>query len=438
MDGDGSIDSIDLYSMDDYLQEQEIMDDLGDELVAEMQSVVDVIQGGRTQRGPRRYVDRPREQANQQLMDDYFSPNPIYNETHFRRRFRMRRPLFLKIVEALSGWSEYFTLRPDALNRPGSSPIQKCTVAIRQLAYGGSADQHDEYLKMGESTGVECLKKFVQGVKEVYGEEYLRRPTVQDVERLLETSERRGFPGMIGSIDCMHWHWEKCPYAWKGQYTRGDHGVPTIILEAVASHDRWIWHAFFGVAGSNNDINVLNQSDLFVDQLRGEDPQVQYFVNGRQYNKPYYLADGIYPDWAVFVKSIRAPQSAEHKLFAEQQEGARKDVECAFGILQSRFCILRRPARLYEQGDLENVMLACIILHNMIIEDEKDIEDVPFDLNEEATTSTVQAPTISQAHDPVMEEVLQRNTDIRDREAHKQLQSDLIDHIWQKFGNRSN
>jgi len=251
----------------------------------------------------------------------------------------------------------------------------------------------------------------------------------------LEIGERRGFLGMIGSIDCMHWHWEKCPYAWKGQYTRGDQGVPTIILEVVASHDRWIWHAFFGVAGSNNDINVLNQSTLFVDQLRGEAPQVQYFVNGRQYSKPYYLADGIYPEWAVFVKSIRAPQSAEHKLFSEHQEGARKDVECAFGILQSRFCILRRPARLYEQGDLENIMLACIILHNMIIEDEKDIEDDSFDLNEEATTSTVQPSTITQGHDPAMEEVLQRDTEIRDREAHRQLQSDLIDHIWQKFRN---
>jgi hypothetical protein len=192
------------------------------------------------------------------------------------------------------------------------------------------------------------------------------------------------------------------------------------------------------VAGSNNDINVLNQSTLFVDQLRGEAPLVQYFVNGRQYTKAYYLADGIYPEWAVFVKSIRAPQSAEHKLFSEKQEGARKDVECAFRILQSRFCILRRPARLYEQGDLENIMLACIILHNMIIEDEKDIEDNSFDLNEEATTSTVQPSTITQGHDPVMEEVLQRNTEIRDREAHRQLQSDLIDHIWQKFSTTNN
>jgi hypothetical protein len=211
MDGDDSIDPADLYSMDDYLQEQEILDDLGDHLVAEMQSVVDVIQGGRTRCDPRQYVDRPREQASQQLMDDYFSPNPVYNETQFRRRFRMRRPLFLKIVETLSGWSEYFTLRPDALNRPGFSPIHKCIVAIRQLAYGGSADQLDEYLKMGESTGVECLKKFVKGVIEVYSEEYLRRLTVQDVERLLEIGERRGFSGMLGSIDCMLWHWENVP-----------------------------------------------------------------------------------------------------------------------------------------------------------------------------------------------------------------------------------
>jgi len=189
-------------------------------------------------------------------------------------------------------------------------------------------------------------------------------------------------------------------------YTRGDHGVPTIILEAVASHDRWIWHAFFGVAGSNNDINVLNQSPLFVEQLRGEAPKVQYSINGREYNLGYYLADGIYPEWPVFVKSIHKPQLDEHKLFAEKQEGARKDV-----------------------------MLACIILHNMIIEDEKDIEQVPLDLNEEGSTYIVQGATVSHGQNPELEDVLNRNTAIHDRIAYKQLQSDLIEHIWQKFGN---
>jgi hypothetical protein len=57
---------------------------------------------------------------------------------------------------------------------------------------------------------------------------------------------------------------------WKGMFTRGDQKVPTVILEAVASHDLWIWHAFFGVAGSNNGINVLNQSTIFIEELKGQ------------------------------------------------------------------------------------------------------------------------------------------------------------------------
>jgi len=38
---------------------------------------------------------------------------------------------------------------------------------------------------------------------------------------------------------------------------------PTIILEVVASKDIWIWHTFFGMPGSHNDINVLQRSPIF-------------------------------------------------------------------------------------------------------------------------------------------------------------------------------
>jgi hypothetical protein len=94
---------------------------------------------------------------------------------------------------------------------------------------------------------------------------------------------------------------------------------------------------------------VLNQSPLFFDALKGETPQVQFLVNGNEYSTGYYLADGIYPEWTAFMKTITLPQSEKHKLFAQHQEGARKDVECAFGVLQSRFSIVRRPARLWKR-----------------------------------------------------------------------------------------
>ncbi|GJS73368.1 ribonuclease H-like domain-containing protein [Tanacetum coccineum] len=64
------------------------------------------------------------------------------------------------------------------------------------------------------------------------------------------------------------------------------------MLEAVASQDLWIWHAFFGVAGANNDINVLNNSPLFNDLLDDKALVASYVVNGVEFEKGYYLADG--------------------------------------------------------------------------------------------------------------------------------------------------
>jgi hypothetical protein len=73
----------------------------------------------------------------------------------------------------------------------------------------------------------------------------------------------------------------------------------------------------------------------------------------------------------------------------------------------------------------------------MIIEDERDIEEDQLDLNEEANTYSVQGGTISSSRvNPEMEEVLNRNKELRDCSAHKQLQEDLIEHIWQKFGHK--
>ena len=41
-------------------------------------------------------------------------------------------------------------------------------------------------------------------------------------------------------------------------------------------------------------------------------------------------------------------------------------------MLQARFAIIRGPARLWRTKALDYIMKACIILHNMIIEDERD------------------------------------------------------------------
>ncbi|XP_057744733.1 uncharacterized protein LOC130962549 [Arachis stenosperma] len=113
----------------------------------------------------------------------------------------MRRYMFLRIVDALSNVYPYFQQRVDATGRRGLSPLQKCTAAIRILAYGVAADAVDNYVRIGESTTIECLKKFVEGVILVFENEYLRKPNSNDVRRMLQMAEGRDFPGMLGSID---------------------------------------------------------------------------------------------------------------------------------------------------------------------------------------------------------------------------------------------
>ncbi|KAL9664344.1 hypothetical protein QQ045_019744 [Rhodiola kirilowii] len=174
----------------------------------------------------------------------------------------MSSNLFNRIKSALCNYDTFCHQRRDATGLLGLLPEQKMTGAIRMLAYRACADQCAELTRMSESTTLKCMKKWCEQVIELFKVQYLRSPNDADISRLLRKAEQRGFPGMVGSIDCMHCEWKNCPTAWQGSYT-GRKGRPTIILEAVASYDTWIWHSFIGVPGAQNDLNVLYKSDIF-------------------------------------------------------------------------------------------------------------------------------------------------------------------------------
>lgn len=109
------------------------------------------------------------------------------------------------------------------------------------------------------------------------------------------------------------------------------------------------------MAGSHNDINMLQCSDVFQKLVEGNAHPVQFEINGHQYDKGYYLANGIYPRCSTFVKTISNPVPG----------GSRNDVE-------TRFAIVRYPALTWSKEQMWEVMTCCVILHNMIIESERE------------------------------------------------------------------
>jgi hypothetical protein len=169
------------------------------------------------------------------------------------------------------------------------------------------------YVPSGESTALEILKQFCAAIVAIYGNTYLQNPNEGDITHILAVSEMQGFPGMLGSLDCMHWTWKNCPVAEHVQYS-GKEEKPTIILEAVATHNLWIWHTFFGLLGRLNDITVINRSPIFRKAQDGLAVFFHYQVNGNKYQNGYYLTDGIYPKYATLIQSISEPRGKKSTL----------------------------------------------------------------------------------------------------------------------------
>ena len=75
---------------------------------------------------------------------------------------------------------------------------------MRMIAYGIPADYADEYLRIDEDTTVESVRRFAKVMIQVFGPVYLRAPKEEDTIKLMAANEKRGWPDILGSIDCMH------------------------------------------------------------------------------------------------------------------------------------------------------------------------------------------------------------------------------------------
>ena len=266
-----------------------------------------------------------------------------------------------------------------------------------------------------------CILFVYIGIIQLYRDRYLRVPTTNDLIRIYEVHEmKHSLPGMIGSIDCMHWTWTNCPTAWRGQFTRGDHGHPTVSLQAICSQDLWIWSAYFGSVGSNNDINVLEAFPVLEYYISQSIPTFPFYVNENGYEHGYYLGDGIYPEYSIIVKTFTDPIDEKRRYFKKRQESARKDIERCFGVLKQRWHYVKNPCRAMSPAKMSDAMYTCIILHNMILEDEGRAicqHYVPGSVPEEFPHPTQQQRARNQRR-------------LESSELHNQLKHDLVDHVW--------
>ncbi|XP_070672178.1 uncharacterized protein [Malus domestica] len=137
---------------------------------------------------------------------------------------------------------------------------------------------------------------------------------------------------------------------------------------------------------------------VFDELLQGKSPRCTYWVNGTQYERSYYLADGIYPRWSTAA------------------------------------------ARMFDVEALRSIMMMCIILHNMIVEDEYDydaVDEYELDPMNNSRTRIYYAHDRTEdhvQHEPLKhngrynELIVQQYTDVQEPYWHVTCHNDLIEH----------
>ena len=87
-----------------------------------------------------------------------------------------------------------------------------------------------------------------------------------------------------------------------------------------------------------------------------------------KYSGPWLVVDNGYFNWSVTVPPITKTVYYNETRWSEWMESMRKDVECTFGIMKGRFCILKSGIRLHGVDIADNIWMTCCALHNHLLE----------------------------------------------------------------------
>lgn len=200
--------------------------------------------------------------------------------------------------------------------------------------------------------------------------------TKEEIECSLSGYEQLGLPGMIGSMDgtvipVMATFSERIMHiGHKSNCT----GVNTAFL---VSHNRQILHVTPPFPATCVD-SMIQKLDWSVQQIKHNEKYNGHPVkfrdeHGNEIIKKgvTLLVDGGYPLHKVFQTGGKNYETASEGMYCKHLESVRKDVECTFGILKSRFRILKYGMRIADRDVINCVIATCAGLHNELLEHDK-------------------------------------------------------------------
>ena len=301
----------------------------------------------------------------------------------FRSDFRVPYVEFVSMCD-------YFQERNkkmDATGCPGVDCRLLVLSSLRLLAWGPPLKSLEELTCVHRETHRQFfLNQFLSwGCRLARDNIYLPR---DDTEYAAVESvyRKKGLPGCVGSIDCVHVQWDRCPSGFKGE-CKGKDSKPTLAFEVVCAHNGRVQSVSTYNPGANND-KTIAQNDEAVHQVRNNNT----FLSNKTFETrcndgtmrthlgSYYICDGGYCNWTLLIPPFKDQiETSQYYGWSKHVEGLRKDIECVFGKLKKRFLAIKNPICFANPHDIERMFLTCCAVHNALLAYDNPNDDDVFE-----------------------------------------------------------
>ena len=311
--------------------------------------------------------------------DQFFGDTPTFvrsdgsrHDELFHQTCGVPVDVFVEVLEALR---DSLTFPCDATGARSMPPEAAVLWALNKLRTADASVQCQTRSGWGRSTMNNRFRLVITGIVSKLGPTYLpgfwsdEMRTARDAE--MQYNADYGFPYCVGSLDAMVVSWGNCPKA--DQAKRKGHKGTGILVHGVAFHAGLAAHVDVGLGAAHNDIQALAADPLsqgFADGLGAVMGLVGAFV----VKTVHLLVDGICPAGPAFAPPMGNPGNRRDVgLYNIVHVLLRTMIERLWGMVQGRFKIIRNGVKIdiRDKELIRLVVLACFILHNMIVVSRK-------------------------------------------------------------------
>ncbi|KAJ4440840.1 hypothetical protein ANN_10687 [Periplaneta americana] len=235
---------------------------------------------------------------------------------------------------------------------------------------------------MGSSTVGLIVKETVEILWKILQPLHMPVPTSDTFRKIAEEYFNVwNFPNCLGAIDGKHIR-INCPAHSGTMYFNYKHFY-SIVLQAVVDANYRFTIIDVGGYGKQSDGGTFRSSDMYklLKNKQLNIPLNEYLPSTNTLVPFVFMGDEAYP----LLENLLKPYSGENlekdsECFNKRLSRARKTVECAFGILYSKWRIFSKAIETTERT-ADNIVKACCVLQNMVIDKEgvqRHLKDIVF------------------------------------------------------------